>query len=76
MRGEHYKILDDGEVQIWGLETEHSFANGTMILMGDNLSIMEGTTDNFAEVILPTWMSDGIRELVKKKIEQENDRGA
>ena len=76
LKGEHYKILPDGEVQVWGLETEYSFANGTLTLMGETLNIMAGTSDSFAEVYLPKWLADGIRELVKNKIEQENNRGA
>ena len=39
----------------------------------------EGAGDVLVEntvITLPDWLADGIRELVKNKIEQENNRGA
>lgn len=44
------------------------------------LDLMEtGVGDVLAEnssITLPDWLADGIRELVKNKIEQENNKGA
>jgi len=76
MRGEHYRLQDNGEVQVWGLgtATHPSGVGGTLVLYGVELEI--GSDNYISRVYLPEWLADGIHELVKNKIEQENGRGA
>lgn len=49
--------------------------NGQIIMDGSNyLWCWDGK--NVTTLELPDWLADGIRELVKNKIEQENNKGA
>ena len=49
------------------------YSSGLLDLM--ETGIGEVLAEN-ASITLPDWLADGIRELVKNKIEQENNRGA
>jgi hypothetical protein len=49
------------------------YSSGLLDLM--EIGVGEVLVEN-SSITLPDWLADGIRELVKNKIEQENDRGA
>lgn len=70
-------IDEQGWVQLRGLSRfDINVPNDGGVYISKNNFLWAKDGSNCSVLELPDWLADGIRELVKNKIEQENNRGA
>lgn len=69
-------LTDGGLVEISSEELTDDGFHKFLFTLYPNGALAVWENNHRVETNLPDWLADGIRELVKNKIEQENNRGA